>query len=107
MLASDFSDLNGASDMVTCLQARIRQLEEIKMHFQVHAKYLEKQGWEDRLAIERDLSNCEDELFFMMKAITTSQRKNEDRAQTSQTTGLLRWYLSASEMVWHLMRRQK
>ena len=104
MLASDFSDLNGASDMVVCLQARIRQLEEIKMHFQVHAKYLERQGWEDRLAIERDLANCEDELFFMMKAITTSQRKNEDRTQTSQTTGLLRWYLSASEMVWHLMR---
>ena len=104
MLASDFSDLNGASDMVACLQTRIRQLEEIKMHFQVHAKYLEKQGWEDRLSIERDLASCEDELFFMMKAITTSQRKNEDRTQTSQTTGLLRWYLSASEIVWHLMR---
>ena len=104
MLASDFSDLNGASDMVVCLQARIRQLEEIKMHFQIHSKYLDKQGWEDRLAIERDLASCEDELFFMMKAITTSQRKNEDRTQTSQTTPLLQWYLSASDIVWHLMK---
>ena len=40
----------------------------------------------------------------MMKAITTSQRKNEDRNQTSQTTPLLQWYLSASDIVWHLMR---
>ena len=42
----------------------------------------------------------------MMKAITTSQRKIDDRSQTSQTTGLLRWYLSASEIVWHLMREK-
>jgi hypothetical protein len=106
MLASDFSDLSGAAPMVTSLQARIRQLEELKLHFQIYAKYLDKQGWGDRLAIEHDLANCEDELFFMMKAITTSQRKNEDRAQTSQTTGLLRWYLSASEVVWHLMKEK-
>ena len=104
MLASDFSDLSGAAPMVVSLQARIRQLEEIKTHFQVHAKYLDRQGWEDRLAIEQDLANCEDELFFIMKALTTSQRKNDDRTQDSQTTGLLRWYLSASEIVWHLMR---
>ena len=106
MLASDFSDLSGAAPMVISLQARIRQLEELKLHFQVHAKYLDRQGWGDRLAIEHDLANCEDELFFMMKAITTSQRKNDDRAQASQTTGLLRWYLSASEVVWHLMKER-
>lgn len=104
MLASDFSDLTGASTMVVSLQGRIRQLEEIKTHFQIHTKYLDKQGWEDRLSIEHDLAACEDELFFMMKAITTSQRKNDDRVSANQTTGLLRWYLSASEMVWHLMK---
>ncbi|KAI9698642.1 MAG: hypothetical protein M1836_003751 [Candelina mexicana] len=103
MLASDFSDLRGAPELVSRLQERIQQLEEIKMHFQVNARYLDRQGWEDRLLIERDLTGCEDELFFMMKAITTSQRKYEDR---SQTTGLLRWYLSASEIVWHLMREK-
>lgn len=104
MLASDFSDLSGAPKKVASLQARIRQLEEIKTQFQIHAKYLDKRGWEDRLAIEHDLASCEDELFFMMKAISTSQRKYDDRTQASQTTGLLRWYLSASEIVWHLMR---
>ena len=104
MLASDFSDMRGAPEMVMNLQARIRQLEEIKTHFQIHAKYLDRQGWQDHLAIEEDLASCEDELFFMMKAITTSQRKLDDRNQNSQTTGLLRWYISASEIVWHLMR---
>ncbi|KAI4202937.1 MAG: hypothetical protein LQ348_001457 [Seirophora lacunosa] len=106
MLASDFSDLRGAPEMVIRLQDRIRQLEEIKTHFQIHAKYLDRQGWQDRLSIEHDLTSCEDELFFLMKAITTSQRKNDDRAQATQTNGLLRWYLSASEIVWHLMREQ-
>ncbi|KAL9599729.1 MAG: hypothetical protein Q9219_003612 [cf. Caloplaca sp. 3 TL-2023] len=106
MLASDFSDLRGAPEMVIRLQDRIRQLEEIKTHFQIHAKYLDRQGWQDRLSIEHDLTSCEDELFFMMKAITTSQRKNDDRSQTAQTNGLLRWYLSASDIVWHLMREK-
>ena len=104
MLAADFSDLTGAPEMVVSLQERIRQLEEIKGHFQLHARYLDRQGWLDRLAIEKDLVNCENELFFMMKAITTSQRKYDDRGQNTQSNGLLRWYLSASEIVWHLMR---
>ncbi|MCJ1311218.1 hypothetical protein MMC25_004889 [Agyrium rufum] len=105
MLAADFSDLTGAPEMVISLQERIRQLEEIKAHFQLNAKYLDRQGWLDRLVIERDITGCEDELFFMMKAITTSQRKYDDRSQSSQN-GLLRWYLSASDIVWHLMREK-
>lgn len=105
MLASDFSDLRGAPEIATSLQERIRQLEDIKNHFQINAKYLDRQGWQDRISVEKDLTSCEDELFFIMKAITTSQsqRKNDDR-QTTQSKGLLRWYLTASEVVWHLMR---
>ncbi|RAH87694.1 hypothetical protein BO86DRAFT_8643 [Aspergillus japonicus CBS 114.51] len=104
MLTSDFSDLRGAPEMVFKLQARIRQLEEIKEHFQIHAKYLDKQGWEDRLVLERDLTQCEDELFFLMKAITSSQRKIDPTM--SKANGVLRWNISASEVVWHLMKDQ-
>lgn len=104
MLASDFSDLTGAPSLVIGLQERIRQLEEIKTVFQVNEKYLDKQGWEDRVEVEKDLAVYEDELFFVMKAITTAQRKQDDRAQAKQSTGLLRWYISASEIVWHLLR---
>lgn len=105
MLASDFSDLRGAPETVNRLQRRIRQLEEIKDHFQIEARNLDKQGWEDRIAVEKDLASCEDELFFIMKAITTSQRKGDDRT-SSHSHGILRWYISASEVVWHLMKSQ-
>ncbi|KAF1849445.1 uncharacterized protein K460DRAFT_415813 [Cucurbitaria berberidis CBS 394.84] len=104
MLASDFTDLAGAPDLVMGLQERIRQLEEIKTVFQINEKYLDKQGWEDRVEVEKDIAVYEDELFFVMKAITTAQRKQDDRAQAKQSTGLLRWYISASEIVWHLLR---
>lgn len=101
ILASDFSDLSGAPRMVQKLQERIKQLEEIKSHFQVYSSYLDKKGWEDRLALERDLASCEDELFFMMKAITTSQRKYDT---DSDTSALLKWSISARDIVWHLIQ---
>ncbi|PSN65707.1 hypothetical protein BS50DRAFT_634934 [Corynespora cassiicola Philippines] len=104
MLASDFSDLAGAPALVIGLQERIRQLEEIKTVFQINEKYLDKQGWKDRIEIENDLAVFEDELFFVMKAITTSQRKADDRNQGREANGLLRWYVTASEIVWHLLR---
>jgi hypothetical protein len=104
LLTSDFSDLRGAPEMVFKLQSRIRQLEEIKEHFQINAKYLDKHGWEDRLVLEKDLAQCEDELFFLMKAITTSQRRIEPTM--SGANGILRWNISASEVVWHLMKDQ-
>lgn len=100
MLASDFSDLRGTPEMVVKLQERIRQLEDIKSHFQIHSKYLDKQGWQDRLLLERDLAACEDELFFMMKAITTSQRKYD----STQGNALLKWCITAKDIVWHLVR---
>ncbi|RKU44253.1 hypothetical protein DL546_006849 [Coniochaeta pulveracea] len=99
MLASDFSDLRGAPEMVVRLQERVRQLEDIKTHFQVHSKYLDSKGWQDRLLLERDLAACEDELFFVMKAITTSQRKYE-----TGSNALLKWSISARDIVWHLVQ---
>lgn len=104
MLASDFSDLTGAPDLVTGLQERIRQLEEIKTAFQINEKYLDKQGWNDRVEVEKDMAVFEDELFFVMKAITTAQRKSDDRAQAKQSTGVLQWFITASDIVWHLIR---
>ena len=106
MLASDFSDLSGAPEMVSMLQERIRQLEEIKMHFQVNEKYLDRQGWKDRIAMDQDLASCEDELFFMMKAITTVQQRVEDRREQENVTGLIHLNMSAKEIAWHLIREK-
>lgn len=90
--------------MVQMLQERIRQLEEIKMHFQVNEKYLDRQGWKDRIAMEQDLASCEDELFFMMKAITTSQQHIEDRGEQNATGGFMHLHIAAKEIAWHLIR---
>lgn len=106
MLASDFSDLSGTPEMVHMLQERIRQLDEIKMHFQVNEKYLDRQGWKDRIAMDQDLASSEDELFFMMKAITTAQRKVEDRREQENATGMLHLNMSAKEIAWHLIREK-
>ncbi|KAF2486097.1 mitochondrial protein from FMP27-domain-containing protein [Neohortaea acidophila] len=106
LLASDFSDLSGAPGMVSKLQERIRQLEEIKMQFQVNEKYLDRQGWKDRIAIDQDLANCEDELFFMMKAITTAQQRNEDRREQADVAGMMHLNMSANEIAWHLIREK-
>ncbi|KOS16809.1 UPF0648 protein [Escovopsis weberi] len=102
MLASDFSDLSGTPEMVMRLQERIRQMEEIKQHFQIYSKFLDKKGWEDRLALERDLAACEDELFFMMKAISTSQQRHDKVAESNNA--LLKWSISVRDIVWHLMQ---
>ncbi|CAK3978921.1 related to FMP27 Found in Mitochondrial Proteome [Lecanosticta acicola] len=104
MLASDFSDLSGAPEMVQMLQERIRQLEEIKMHFQVNEKYLDRQGWKDRITIDQDLTGCEDELFFMMKAITTSQQHNENPRDQDEAAGMLHLHMASKEIAWHLIR---
>ena len=106
MLASDFSDLSGAPEMVHMLQERIRQLEEIKMHFQVNEKYLDRQGWKDRIAMDQDLAGCEDELFFMMKAITTAQQRKEDRREQEEVAGVVHLNMSAKEIAWHLIREK-
>ncbi|KAF3211639.1 hypothetical protein TWF192_008367 [Orbilia oligospora] len=100
ILASDFSDLKGAENIITALQGRIQQLEEIKTHFQINARNLDKQGWIDRMCLEKDLATCEDELFFTMKSIMSVQRKYDER---QQTTGLIRWYLSAGEIIANLL----
>ncbi|KAL1838040.1 hypothetical protein VTJ49DRAFT_3113 [Mycothermus thermophilus] len=111
LLASDFSDLRGVPEMVIRLQERVRQLEEIKTHFMIHSKQLDKQGWQDRLVLERDLAACEDELFFVMKAITSAQRKFDNGSgggggnnHRSSSSALLKWSIMAREIVWQLVR---
>ena len=104
ILASDFSDLTGAPELVRMLQDRIRDLEEIKTHMQINERNLDRDGWKSRIALDRELAVCEDELFFIMKAITTAQRQAVDRHQNGQSIGLLRWHITASEIGWHLLR---
>jgi hypothetical protein len=101
MLTSDFSDLRHALGICINLQKRIRQLEEIKLYFTINAKDLDQLGWQNRIDVEKDLATCEDELFMLMEAITLSQQKNKNR-ESFRSREIIRWRLSASEIVWHL-----
>lgn len=100
ILASDFSDLRGVPEMVITLQERIRRLEELRTYFQINARFLDEKSSADRLLLYRDLNSCASELFFLMKAITTSQRKYD----VPKANGLLRWSISSQQIVWHLIR---
>lgn len=102
MLASDFSDLRGAPEMVERLQEKVNQLVELKHHLQTHSRQMDANVWDNVLTLDCELNNSEEELFFLMKAITTVQRKYEDKS--SSASGTLRWYLSASDVVWNLLR---
>jgi Golgi-body localisation protein domain/RNA pol II promoter Fmp27 protein domain len=100
LLASDFSDLIGAPEMVYALQERIRQLEEIDLQFRVNSQSLDEEGCRDQVELRKELNNCEDELFFLMKAVTMCQEKHEEKTETVPT---MRWYLSAREIIWHMI----
>ncbi|KAK9377614.1 golgi-body localization protein domain-containing protein [Lipomyces chichibuensis] len=101
VFATDFSDLSGASDMVENLQREIRQLEEIRYQFQIYTSDLDEQGWRDRRNVQMELSYACEELFFIMKAITTGQRRLEDKE--SETTGVLQWFISGQQIIAHLL----
>ena len=100
MLASDFSDMTGAPEMVKTLQERIRQLEEIDLHFRVNAHTLDQEGCNDQISLREELNSCEEELFFLMKAVTMAQEKHDGETETVPT---MRWYLSAREVIWHMI----
>jgi len=100
LLASDFSDLRGSPEMVKSLQDRIRQLEEIDMQFRVNSHSLDMEGCRDQIMLRNELNGCEEELFFLMKAVTMSQEKHDNDSETVPT---MRWYLSAREVIWHMI----
>ncbi|KAG4304727.1 hypothetical protein PORY_001780 [Pneumocystis oryctolagi] len=98
MLAADFSDLTGTAEMVIGLQEKIRKLEEMKAQYKL---YYENYNMEHRLIkvkIEAEMRDCEDELFYLMKSIATSQ-KHEEKIDKNMV--YMSWFFSASEIIWH------
>lgn len=101
LLAADFSDLSGAPEMVSTLQRRIRNLNDFKTQFKLHSQRQDPQFKSDEVRVEKELEQCEDELFFLMKSIATAQQKREDR--DSEVIPAMQWHLKADEILWHLM----
>ncbi|KAK7202610.1 golgi-body localization protein domain-containing protein [Myxozyma melibiosi] len=101
LLATDFSDLSGAAEMVETLQREIRQLEEIKTQFLVYSSELDEQSWSDLRNVIGELRSAQSELFYIMKAITISQRRREEKK--SATTGTLQWLITGQQIIAHLL----
>ncbi|KAK9478624.1 golgi-body localization protein domain-containing protein [Lipomyces japonicus] len=97
----NFNDLSGASEMIENLQREIRQLEEIRMQFQIYTTELDQQGWFDRRKVLLELANAREELFFIMKAITTEQRRMGDKHSSQE--GVLQWFITGKQMIAHLL----
>ncbi|CCG82056.1 Putative uncharacterized protein [Taphrina deformans PYCC 5710] len=105
LLAADFSDLSGAPEMVSSLQTRIRQMNDFKTQFKLHALRNDPQCEQDESRVENELEQCEDELFFLMKSVATAQQKREDR--DSEVIPAMHWHLKADEILWHLKEGNK
>ena len=101
MLMADFTDLSGAPSSFANLQKRIRELEFIAEQFKLNADDLDVAGYEDIIAIDKEMYNYEDQLFLLMKAVTTSQHKSEERM--NQPLPTMRWSLAAAEIIWHML----
>ena len=101
MLMADFTDLSGAPSSFANLQKRIRELEFVAEQFKLNADDLDVAGYEDIIAIDKEMYNYEDQLFLLMKAVTTSQHKSEERM--NQPLPTMRWSLAAAEIIWHML----
>lgn len=100
MLAADGSNLDGAAELVSQYQERIRDLNEIEVKLSLNAAVLDRQGWKDFMHLEAEINRSEEQLFFIMEAITSSQHIAEETK--SETNGVLRWFLAAREITWQL-----
>uniref|UniRef100_A0A060SXZ0 ARAD1A12738p n=1 Tax=Blastobotrys adeninivorans TaxID=409370 RepID=A0A060SXZ0_BLAAD len=105
MLATDFSDLNKAVDRIQQLRTDIRQLEEVRQDFNLRSGDLGDRGESDRTLVETEFLHSVMELMVMMRAIRTGMQKGRNR--TSDTSQFLKWAISADQIVWHVLSKDR
>ncbi|KAK9469961.1 golgi-body localization protein domain-containing protein [Dipodascopsis tothii] len=101
LLATDFSNLRGAAEMIERLQLEIRQIQEIQHEFLIYWPELDERGWEDNVALTNELAAAREELFFLMKAITMGQQRR--RGERDFDGSVLQWHLSCQQLICHLL----
>ncbi|KAG4301807.1 hypothetical protein PCK1_001783 [Pneumocystis canis] len=98
MLAADFSDLTGTAEMVINLQEKIRSLEEARTQHRLCYENCNMEHKLIKVKLEAELRDSEDELFYLMKSIATSQKYE---GKINKNVANMSWILSASEIIWH------
>ncbi len=103
LLAADLDDLEGAAERVSSLQEKIRQLDDLRLQYELHSVELDEEGMKELRAIEVELINSQEELYLLMKAITASQEKKHK----TESKVPLKLIATADEVTWVMQENNR
>lgn len=99
----DFADLAGATEIVTNLQQRIRDLVGLAQQFQPHLDELDDDGRLELFVGRAEFVKLSEELNLVVQAITRAQDLNGASKGLSNKTAGIQFEARASELVWHML----
>lgn len=100
LLATDFTNIQGAAMRVRQLQTKVRSLAEVRTEFLLHMSELSKQAAVDLARVEVEQDEARMELYVMMEAIKSGMRKV---SRDDDTTQFLKLTLGADQIIWHVL----
>ncbi|GBB96916.1 hypothetical protein RclHR1_02870014 [Rhizophagus clarus] len=103
LLAADLDNLEGAAERVSALQEQIRQLDDMRLQYELHSIELDEEGLKELRAVEVELINLQEELYLLMKAITASQEKK----QKAESMVPLKLIATADEAIWYMQENDR
>ncbi|CAG8522906.1 24191_t:CDS:2, partial [Dentiscutata erythropus] len=96
LLAADLDDLDGMAEKVSSLQEHIRQLDEMRHHYEIQLPDLNKDDIKELRAVEIELIGFKEQLYLLMEAITVSQ----NRKQKAESKMALKVVVIVGEVKW-------
>ncbi|KAK0552268.1 Protein SABRE [Tilletia horrida] len=97
----DFQNLDALSDVLTSLQARVRQAKDLLNQYQEHFNLLNKEGKADLFALHVETLEMIKDLDLLMRAITAA--RDHQGATDNEKKSALRLNATADELSWHMM----
>ncbi|PKY18101.1 hypothetical protein RhiirB3_490113, partial [Rhizophagus irregularis] len=103
LLAADLDNLEGVAERVSALQEQIRQLDDIRLQYELYSTELDEEGLKELSAVNVELINLQEELDLLMKAITASQEKK----QKAESKMPLKLIATADEVIWVMQENDR
>jgi hypothetical protein len=103
LLAADLDNLEGAAERVSDLQEQIRQLNNLRLQYELHSLELDEEGLKELKAVEVELINLQEELYLLMEAITASQEKKHNK----ESKVPLKLIATADEVIWVMQENNR
>lgn len=101
LFSYDLTDLEGAADLITKLQTRIRQLLHVERGYVLRHGYLGPSDKLDLLAVSAQVFVLTEELNLVFDAISMAQEKAGDTHEDHESA--LKLVASSSEISWHML----